>query len=58
MRRHLRKKSFERRTVDERAGRVVRVRDEHEARIVGNRGHHRIEIVTVLHSRHDDRARA
>jgi hypothetical protein len=43
---------------DQRAARIVRIRDPHDARVVGDRRSHRLDVVAEFARRNDDRARA
>ena len=44
-------------SVNEGAGRIVRIRDKYQPRVIANRSPHRIEIVTVMLRSHDDMLR-
>ena len=58
MRRHAAEERLELARREKRAGRVVRIGDEHDARLPIDRLQHRREIVGVVAGRHDDAPRA
>ncbi|MNS72502.1 hypothetical protein D3C72_1059160 [compost metagenome] len=58
VRRHFLQEGFQLRGRQEGAGRVVRVGDKDQSRIVSNRRRHRVQVMAVSLRRHDDVARA